>query len=275
MSLLTQATKNAYHTDKSILKSGLTCTLYLKSAHQKQSIGMANYLVIAAGSGIGQAVTHQLRARHDQVFTTARDHKIIKPDALLDARDFKAVESAFEQAIASMGSLDGVVNCAGSLLLKSASMTSQEQYQSTIDASLTTAFATVRAAGKHMTSGGSVVLVSSAAAMEGLANHEAIAAAKAGILGLTLSAAATYAPMNLRVNAVAPGLTETPLTAALTGNDMSRKISESMHALGRLGKPEDIARAIVFLLDQANSWITGQVLAVDGGLSRVRPKVKG
>jgi NAD(P)-dependent dehydrogenase (short-subunit alcohol dehydrogenase family) len=119
-----------------------------------------------------------------------------------------------------------------------------------------------------------VVLISSAAAMEGLANHEAIAAAKAGILGLTLSAAASYAGQNLRVNAVAPGLTETPLTAALTGNETSRRVSEAMHALGRLGKPEDIARAIVFLLDPANNWITGQVLAVDGGLSRVRPKMK-
>ena len=111
--------------------------------------------------------------------------------------------------------------------------------------------------------------------MEGLANHEAIAAAKAGILGLTLSAAATYAGQNLRVNAVAPGLTETPLTAALTSNETSRKFSEAMHALGRLGKPEDVARAIMFLLDPANSWITGQVLEVDGGLSSVRPKMKG
>ena len=103
---------------------------------------------------------------------------------------------------------------------------------------------------------------------------DAIAAAKAGIIGLTLSAAATYAPMNLRVNAVAPGLTETPLTAALTGNETSRKFSESMHALGRLGQPNDIARAIVFLLDPINNWITGQVWAVDGGLSSVRPKMK-
>jgi 3-oxoacyl-[acyl-carrier protein] reductase len=118
------------------------------------------------------------------------------------------------------------------------------------------------------------VLVSSAAAMAGLANHEAIAAAKAGILGLTLSAAATYAPANLRINAVAPGLTQTPLTASITGNETARKFSEAMHALGRLGTPEDVARAIVFLLDQANNWITGQVLAVDGGLSRVRPKMK-
>jgi len=231
---------------------------------------MAHFLVIAASSGIGQATVSLLKDAGHSVFTTARDDRKIKPDAILDATDFDAVNAVFNQA----GELDGVVNCSGSLLLKSAHLTTKEQYQAVIDASLTTAFATVRGAGKHMNKGGSVVLLSSAAAMEGLANHEAIAAAKAGIIGLTLSAAATYAPMNLRVNAVAPGLTETPLTAALTGNELSRRVSEAMHALGRIGKPEDVARAIVFLLDPANSWITGQVLAVDGGLSRVRPKVK-
>ena len=232
---------------------------------------MAHFLVIAASSGIGQATVALLKEAGHSVFTTARDNGKIIPDAQLDATDFAAVDAVFKQA----GELDGVVNCSGSLLLKSAHLTSQEQYQAVIDASLTTAFATVRGAGKHINKGGSVVLVSSAAAMEGLANHEAIAAAKAGILGLTRSAAATYAPINLRVNAVAPGLTETPLTAALTASETSRKFSEAMHALGRLGKPEDVARAIVFLLDPVNSWITGQVLAVDGGLSRVRPKMKG
>jgi 3-oxoacyl-[acyl-carrier protein] reductase len=231
---------------------------------------MAKFLVIAASSGIGQAVVSQLKAAGHEVFTTARGDSKIKPDLVLDATDFDAVDGAFKQA----GEIDGVVNCSGSLLLRSAHLTTKEQYQATIDASLTTAFATARAAGKHMTKGGSVVLVSSAAAMEGLANHEAIAAAKAGIIGLVLSAAATYAPSNLRFNAVAPGLTQTPLTAPLTANDASRKFSEAMHALGRLGTPEDVARAIVFLLDPANSWITGQVLAVDGGLSRVRPKMK-
>lgn len=231
---------------------------------------MSNFLVIAASSGIGQATVSLLKQAGHGVFTTARDTSKITPDAVLDATDFDAVDAVFKQ----FGELDGVVNCSGSLLLKSAHLTSKDQYQSVIDASLTTAFATVRAAGKHMTKGGSVVLISSAAAMEGLANHEAIAAAKAGILGLTLSAAATYAGQNLRINAVAPGLTETPLTASLTGNETSRKFSEAMHALGRLGKAEDVARAIVFLLDPANSWITGQVLAVDGGLSRVRPKMK-
>ncbi|MFN8833203.1 MAG: SDR family NAD(P)-dependent oxidoreductase [Alphaproteobacteria bacterium] len=231
---------------------------------------MGHFLVIAASSGIGQATVSLLKESGHSVVTTARDTSKIIPDIILDATDFDAVDSAFKQA----GNIDGVLNCSGSFLLKSAHMTTKEQYQSVVDASLTTAFATVRAAGKNMNQGGSVVLVSSAAAMEGLANHEAIAAAKAGIIGLTLSAAATYAAQNLRINAIAPGLIETSLTVSITGNETSRKFSEAMHALGRLGKPEDVARAIVFLLDPNNSWITGQVLAVDGGLSRVRPKIK-
>jgi NAD(P)-dependent dehydrogenase (short-subunit alcohol dehydrogenase family) len=234
---------------------------------------MARYLILAASSGIGQATTALLRQAGHTVFTTARDNGKITPDATLDATDFEAVEAVFQQAIQANGPLDGVANLSGSLLLRAAHLTAKAQYEATIAASLTTAFATVRAAGKHMR-GGSVVLVSSAAAMQGLANHEAIAAAKAGILGLALSAAATYASNNLRVNAVSPGLVETPLTAALTASPAARAVSESMHALGRIGQPDDVARAIVFLLDPANSWITGQVLAVDGGLSRLTPKKK-
>ncbi len=125
-----------------------------------------------------------------------------------------------------------------------------------------------------MNQGGSVVLISSAAALVGLANHEAIAAAKAGIIGLAQSAAATYASNNLRVNVVAPGMVNSPLTSSLLSNQLVLNASKGMHALGRIGVPEDIAHAIVFLLNPDNSWITGQVIAVDGGLSRVRPKMK-
>jgi 3-oxoacyl-[acyl-carrier protein] reductase len=231
---------------------------------------MAHFLIIAASSGIGQATVDLLKESGHHVTTTARDTSKITPDIILDATDFSAMDEVFKSA----GDVDGVVNLSGSLLLKPAHLTSKENYQSVIDASLTTSFATIRSAGKYMNKGGSVVLVSSAAALEGLANHEAIAAAKAGIIGLTLSAAATYAAMNLRVNAVAPGLTQTPLTQAMLNNEASRKVSEAMHALARLGTPHDVARAIVFLLDPLNNWITGQVLAVDGGLSRVRPKAK-
>lgn len=231
---------------------------------------MARYLIFAASSAIGQSVVELLKKQGNEVLTTAQNKDKITPDFILDATDFDAVDSVFEQT----GSLDGVVNCAGSLLIKSAHATSADEFQATIHASLTTSFAIVHAAGKRMTEGGSVVLIASAAALTGLANHEAIAAAKAGVIGLARSAAATYASSHLRVNVVAPGMVKTPLTHALLNNPFVEKASTALHALGRIGEPVDVARAILFFLNPENNWITGQILAVDGGLGSIRPKLK-
>ncbi|WP_125132563.1 SDR family oxidoreductase [Microbacterium sp. 10M-3C3] len=229
---------------------------------------MASFLLIAASSDIGAATDRMLRAEGHRVVTTARSTDRIQPDTVLDAADFDAVDAA----VAAAGDLDGIAVFAGSMLLKPAHLTSRAQFDDIVAASLATAFAAVRAAGAHMRSGGSVVLVSSAAALAGLPNHDAIAAAKAGVIGLTLSAAASYASRGLRVNAVAPGLVQTRLTAGLTASATSRHVSEAMHPLGRLGEPDDVARAVAFLLDPANDWITGQVLGVDGGLGSIRPR---
>lgn len=228
---------------------------------------MANFLLIAASSDIGAATARRLRDAGHRVITTARDTSVIEPDMILDATDFDAVD----RAVSDAGELDGIAVFAGSMLLKPAHLTSRAQYDDIVAASLTTSFAAVRAAGKHLR-GGSVVLTSSAAALAGLSNHDAIAAAKAGVIGLTLSAAASYAARDLRINAVAPGLVQTRLTEGLTASETSRKVSEAMHPLGRLGEPDDVARAVEFLLDPANAWITGQVLGVDGGLGSLRPR---
>ena len=231
---------------------------------------MPHFLIIAASSEIGQKLVKNLIQLGHTVFTTARNDSKIKPDLYLDASNFEDVENAFIKA----GNIDGVVNLSGSLLIRPAHLTTRAQYEELVNSSFTTAFATVRAAGKLMTKGGSVVLISSAAAKIGLANHEGIAAVKSAIVGLVISAAATYSSLALRFNAIAPGLVETSLTKEITQNPMSRKFSESMHALKRLGSTDDIASAIIFLLDPSNSWITGQVLAVDGGLSSVRSKTQ-
>lgn len=244
---------------------------------------MSNILIIAGSSDIGFATAKKLIANGDHVFLTGRNSEVVTelanqiqaPFAVLDASDFEAVMAVFTRAKEELGTIDGVVNCAGSLLLKPAHLTTQAQYEETIKANLTTAFAVVHAAGKCMIeTGGAVVLLSSAAASVGLSNHEAISAAKAGVIGLALAAAASYASNNLRFNVVAPGLVETKLTSQLTKSAIGRSVSENMHPLNRLGKPEDVASAIVFLLDPANNWITGQVLGVDGGLSHLRPKMK-
>jgi NAD(P)-dependent dehydrogenase (short-subunit alcohol dehydrogenase family) len=138
---------------------------------------------------------------------------------------------------------------------------------------LGTAFALVRAVGRaaaRQEGGASIALVSTVAARIGLPNHEAIAAAKAGVEGLVRSAAATYAAAKIRVNAVAPGLVDTPLASRITSNERALEASRSMHPLGRIGQPDEIAQVLEWLLTPAGSWVTGQIIGVDGGLSTLR-----
>ena len=241
--------------------------------------GPNRVLVIGGTGGIGAAVARLVVTAGGSVFLAGRDAgrlatlgaELAMPCGTVDASDPDAVDACADVAAESLGGLDGIVNCAGSLLLKPAHLTTTAEWQATLAANLSSAFGCVRAAGRLLkASGGSVVLVSSAAARVGLANHEAIAAAKAGVIGLVLSAAATYAKSRIRFNAVAPGLVRTPLTQGLVASELAEKASVGMHPLGRLGEPGDVARAIVFLLDPAQGWITGQVLGVDGGLADLR-----
>lgn len=239
------------------------------------------YAVVGATGGIGAALSRRLAAQGARLFLGARDEAKLQALATethaatmrLDATQPETVDAFVAQALTTYGQLDGVVNSVGSILLKPAHITTDEEWHFTLRQNLDSAFYLLRAATKAMQGrGGSIVLLSSAAGRTGLANHEAIAAAKAGIIGLTLSAAASYAPRGIRVNCVAPGLVATPMTARITGNDASVKASAALHALGRIGTPDDVASAIAWLLDPANSWVTGQVIGVDGGLATVRPR---
>ena len=238
-------------------------------------------LVFGGSGGIGSAVAREILTAGGQVHLAGRNGDSLTAVAAelgvgcstVDVTDAVAVDACADAAAEALGGLTGITNCVGSILLKPAHLTQPEDWQATIAANLTTAFNTVRAAGRLLrTSGGSVVLLSSAAARIGLANHEAVAAAKAGVIGLTLSAAATYARAKIRFNAVAPGLVRTPLAAGLLANELAEKASVAMHPLGRLGESEDVARAICWLLDPQNSWVTGQVLGVDGGLADVKAR---
>ena len=242
-------------------------------------------VVFGASGGVGSALCQRLAGRATPLVLAGRDEAELAnlADNLgaqtsvvpMDAADPASIHAAIDQATAEYGRVDGVANCIGSVLVKPAHRTSDAEWRDTISVNLDSAFAVVRAAaGAMRRDGGSIVLVSSAAARVGLPNHEAIAAAKGGVMGLTLSAAATYAMRGIRVNCVAPGLTETPATEALTANGTARDASERMHALGRLGRPEEVAAMIDWLLDPDNAWVTGQVFGVDGGLASVRPPVR-
>ena len=237
------------------------------------------YVILGATGGVGSALCRRLSARGARLTVAARDYQRTRAFAAelgahavpTDATCAAHVDRCFAAALEHHGRIDGVVNCVGSVLLKPAHLTTDDEWDAVLAANLTSAFLTVRAAVRAMTpAGGSVVLVSSAAARLGLANHEAIAAAKAGVQGLVLSAAASYAGRGIRVNAVAPGLVRTPLTARFIANETALKASTALHALGRIGEPDDVASAIEWLLDQ--TWVTGQILGVDGGLATVRSR---
>lgn len=236
-------------------------------------------VVVGATGGIGEALCSRLQKRGAQLVLGARNEERLNqlasrldaPCLSGDASHLPYVESLFELAQKKYGIPTGAVNLAGSLLLKPAHTTSESELQHTLQQNLFTSFYLVRTAAALMKrAGGSIVLVSSVAARLGLANHEAIAAAKAGVEGLAVSAAATYAPFKVRVNVVAPGLIKTPLTEKITQNEASVKASLAMHPLNRLGEPSDVASAIGWFLSPEQSWITGQVLGVDGGMSQVR-----
>jgi len=239
------------------------------------------YAVLGATGGIGRALCYRLARGGGNVAVAARTADAVDAlaqeiggmSAAVDATSFAAVEAFLSEVRAAHGRLDGVANCAGSVFLKPAHLVTEEEWADVLAANLTTAFSVVRAAAKVMEPAhGAVVLVSSCAARVGLANHEAISAAKAGIEGLARAAAASYAKQGLRVNAVAPGLVPTPGTARLTRTETARARSAAFHPLGRLGDPEEVASAVAWLMDREQRWVTGQVLGVDGGLATIRPR---
>ncbi len=236
------------------------------------------YIVIGASGGIGSAIARNLAADGARLMLAGRALERLQPLAdelgasahTVEASDFAAVEALVAQAASEYGRVAGIVNAVGSILLKPAHLTTEADLAETLRLNVQTAFAALRAAGKVMTDGGSVLLFASSAAEVGLPNHEAIAAAKGAVGGLVRSAAATYANRRLRVNALAPGLVDTPLAARITGNPQSLEMSVKMHPIGRIGRPEDLVPAARWLLDPASDWVTGQVIAVDGGMARVR-----
>jgi 3-oxoacyl-[acyl-carrier protein] reductase len=242
-------------------------------------------LIIGAAGGIGAATARLLTERGHRLFLAGRDRDALDAIAAevsaegattLDARDIGAVDSWVTEVADATGRLDGIANLAGSILLKPAHLTTPEEWDDTIATNLTSAFAVVRAAAPRMRErGGSIVLASSAAAQTGIANHEAIAAAKGGIIAMVRSAAATYGSTGVRVNAVAPGLTRARMTARLFDNEAQATASRQMHVLGRLGEPEDVATAVAWLLDPATTWVTGQTIGIDGGLGQVRTRPRG
>ncbi|MEM6782248.1 MAG: SDR family oxidoreductase [Bacteroidota bacterium] len=241
------------------------------------------YAVLGATGGIGSALTRSLAATGARLALGARSVDKLRDLAgetgaaayTLDATQLGGVQSFVQSVLDQYGRLDGIANCVGSIILKPAHLTSEEEFEQTLRLNLHSAFFVVKTCTKVMQKqkSGSIVLVSSIAAHYGLQNHEAIAAAKGGVASLVRAAAASYAHRGVRVNAVSPGLVRTPMAARLTASEAAEQQSAKMHALGRIGEPTDVAPMIHHLLDAEKSgWITGQVISVDGGFATVKPR---
>ncbi|KMO77379.1 SDR family NAD(P)-dependent oxidoreductase [Mycolicibacterium obuense] len=233
-------------------------------------------VIVGGASGIGWATAQALAADGCRVVVADRDRDAAteRASALgaphsaawVDVSDEPSVERLFDD----VGALDIAVNCAGFSTLGLITEMPAEDFRAVIDVSLVGAFIVTKHAGRHLRAGGSLVQISSLNGRQAAAGMSAYCAAKAGLSMLTQVAALEMGPRGIRVNAVAPGFVHTPLTepAAAVPGVVDDYIDNT--ALGRAGTPEDIANAVAYLCDSRSSWLTGEVLDINGGAHLLR-----
>jgi 3-oxoacyl-[acyl-carrier protein] reductase len=226
-------------------------------------------LIIGGTSGIGAELVRQLEAENASVITASRQATANHGGTHIcwDATDSTADLSALLPE-----KLDGLVYCPGSINLRPFARISDAEFLNDFEINVMGAIRAIRQSINALKKSGnaSVVLYSTVAASQGMNFHASVATSKRALEGLSLSLAAEYATSKIRFNVVAPSLTDTPLAAALLSSPEKKEASDKRHPLGRIGQPEDVAGATLFLLSEASSWMTGQVLAVDGGLSSIK-----
>jgi len=224
-----------------------------------------NYLIIGATSGIGKSITEKLRNQQHQVFSAQRT-------VTEDATNQQSFDVITDELNVSMlpENIDGLVYCPGSINLKPFHRLTTADYYNDWQINFLGAVKVIQAVLPRLkTAKGSIVLFSSVAAQTGMPFHASIASAKAAIEGLTYSLAAEFAPL-IRVNAIAPSLTDTPLATKLLADDSKKEAAAKRHPLQKFGQVNDIASMASFLLSSDASFITGQVIKIDGGMSNIR-----
>jgi NAD(P)-dependent dehydrogenase (short-subunit alcohol dehydrogenase family) len=230
---------------------------------------MANYLIIGGSSGIGQAVVKALDCSENRIYASyfSGENLTKLPNVIYFHHD---VRKAFPSLDFLPNNLDGLVYCPGAIDLKPFGRISPSQFIDDYDLQVVGAIRVIQGVLPLMTKENlsSIVLFSTVAVQMGYPFHSKVSASKGAIEGLTKALAAEFAP-KIRINAIAPSLTETPLAARLLNTEEKKNANALRHPLKRIGKVEDLANITEFLLSPKSSWITGQIIHVDGGMSQL------
>lgn len=230
---------------------------------------MKTYVLIGGNSGVARALALQLAEDGNRIITTGREEW--NGPSLDNHQHFTLNAVTEPDQLEWPDVVDGLVYAPGSINLKPFRGLKDDDFLSDFEINAMGAVRVLRAAYSRLkkSESPSVVLFSTVAVEQGMPFHSSIAMAKGAVEGLVRSLAAEWAPA-IRVNAVAPSLTDTPLASSLLANDKRKEASAERHPLKKYGQPKDIAEAAYFLLSERSSWMSGQILHVDGGMSRLR-----
>ncbi len=231
---------------------------------------MKNFLLIGASSGIGHAIADTLSRQGHNVMATFNTSK---PDGNFDNVSFhqlNVLDKDFDLSYVP-DTLDGLVYCPGSINLKPFSRIKTDDFAADYELQVLGAIKTIQKVLPKLKASGkaSILMFSTVAVQHGFNFHSQVSASKGAVEGLTKALAAEFAP-TIRVNAIAPSITHTKLAERLLNTDEKIEANANRHAMKRIGKPEDIASMASFLLSEEASWITGQILNVDGGMSTIK-----
>ena len=229
-----------------------------------------NIFIVGASSGIGHALAESLQAQGATLFTAGRT----QPEGIQSTHmTWDVTQTPAAEALTQLpDTLHGIVYCPGTINLKPFQRLTVDDYRNDLEINVMGAVATIHAcyAAIKKSKAGSIVLFSTVAAKLGMGMHSSVSVAKSAVEGLTKSLAAEFAPFNVRVNAVAPSLTDTPMAQFLLGDDNKRDAANKRHPLSRYGSPQDIAGMAAYLLSDQAAWITGQIIGVDGGMGSLK-----
>ena len=230
-------------------------------------------LIIGATGSIGSALSRKLVSQGKQLHLVGRNESETSALAKELNSTFTVAdvltENYSDQIISDAGDIDGLAFCVGSIDLKPIRLSKKSDYMQSFNLNLISATEIIRACHEKLKSNkGSIILFSTVAAKRGFLNHSIISSAKAAVEGLTVALAAEFAP-NIRVNCIAPSLSESKIAAPMLKNEKMAESIAKMHALKRIGKGDDFSSLASFLLSEESSWVTGQIFGVDGGRSSV------